>query len=63
MTKIFFLFTAFAFTYITTHAQKRLLFVMSAAKELPLKNGKTYKTGVFLSEFYPAYKALVKLGY
>lgn len=63
MTKIFFLFTAFTFTYITTHAQKRLLFVMSAAKELPLKNGKTYKTGVFLSEFYPAYKALVKLGY
>jgi putative intracellular protease/amidase len=37
---------------------------MSAAKELELKNGKTYKeTGVFLSEFYLAYKAIERLGY
>ncbi|HEX8576262.1 MAG TPA: hypothetical protein VF677_08215, partial [Flavobacterium sp.] len=44
--------------------EKRILFVMSAAKELPLKNGKTYtNTGVFLSEFYLAYKDLVDLGY
>jgi hypothetical protein len=28
---------------------KKVLFIMSAAKELPLKNGKTYNnTGVFL---------------
>lgn len=44
--------------------EKRILFVMSAAKELPLKNGKVYtNTGVFLSEFYLAYKDLVNLGY
>ena len=37
---------------------------MSAAKELQLKNGKVYpETGVFLSEFYLAYKEIVNLGY
>lgn len=37
---------------------------MSAANELPLQNGKTYKeTGVFLSEFYMAYKHLTQSGY
>lgn len=37
---------------------------MSAAKELPLKNGKSYKeTGVFLSEFYLAYIEVVQRGY
>lgn len=46
------------------HAQKKVLFVMSAADELPLKKGKSYKnTGVFLSEFYLAYKAVLQLGY
>ncbi|WP_052430479.1 DJ-1/PfpI family protein [Sporocytophaga myxococcoides] len=44
--------------------ENKILFVMSAAKELPLKNGKTYnQTGVFLSEFYLAYKEVVDLGY
>ena len=37
---------------------------MSAAKELKLKGGSIYsKTGVFLSEFYLAYKEIVKAGY
>lgn len=50
---------------ITVKAQeKKVLFLMSAAKELPLKNGKTYtNTGVFLSEFYLAYKDIEALGY
>lgn len=44
--------------------EKKVLFVMSAAKELPLKNGKVYtNTGVFLSEFYLAYQDIVSLGY
>lgn len=43
---------------------KKVLFVMSAAKELPLKDGKVYShTGVFLSEFYLAYKDLYTQGY
>jgi len=47
-----------------TAQTKKVLFVMSAAKELPLKNGKTYtQTGVFLSEFYLAYKAIADAGY
>jgi hypothetical protein len=42
---------------LTVRAQaKKVLFIMSAAKELKLKNGKSYpETGVFLSEFYLAY--------
>lgn len=52
------------FLSITAFAQKKVLFVMSSAKELQLKNGKTYKeTGVFLSEFYLAYKDIVQIGY
>jgi putative intracellular protease/amidase len=44
--------------------QKNVLFILSAAKELKLKNGKSYpETGVFLSEFYLAYKEIVDLGY
>ncbi len=44
--------------------QKKILFVMSSAKELQLKNGKVYQeTGVFLSEFYLAYKDIIALGY
>jgi len=43
---------------------KKVLFVMSAARELPLGKGKTYtETGVFLSEFYLAWKALADSGY
>ena len=44
--------------------QKKVVFIMSAAKELKLQNGKLYpETGVFLSEFYLAYKEIVNLGY
>lgn len=44
--------------------EKKVLFVMSAASELMLKKGKAYtNTGVFLSEFYLAYKDIVALGY
>lgn len=44
--------------------QPKVLFVMSAATALPLQNGKTYtNTGVFLSEFYLAYKDIQALGY
>jgi putative intracellular protease/amidase len=50
---------------LTTQAQeKKVIFIMSAAKELKLNYGKTYpETGVFLSEFYLAYKEIVNLGY
>ena len=45
--------------FSSVFSQKKVLFVMSAAKELQLKNGKTYtETGVFLSEFYLAYKEI-----
>lgn len=44
--------------------QKKILFIMSASKELKLNKDKTYpETGVFLSEFYLAYKEIVDLGY
>lgn len=49
---------------ISNAQDKKVLFVMSAAKELPLKNGKTYReTGVFLNELYLAYKEIAALGY
>jgi putative intracellular protease/amidase len=49
----------------TIQAQsKKILIVMSAARELPLANGKIYaNTGVFLSEFYLAYADLTNLDY
>jgi len=52
-------------TIYTAEAQtKKILFVMSAAKELPLNRGKSYpETGVFLSEFYLAYKDIIDMGY
>jgi putative intracellular protease/amidase len=44
--------------------EKKVLFVMSAATELRLQNGKSYsQTGVFLNEFYLAYKAIKEAGY
>ena len=50
--------------FSSVFSQKKVLFVMSAAKELQLKNGKTYtETGVFLSEFYLAYREIIGLGY
>ncbi len=56
--------TALIILSFVTSAQKKIIFVMSSAKELELQNGKVYKeTGVFLSEFYLAYKEIVNLGY
>lgn len=59
------LLTVFLLSSLSMQAQeKKVIFIMSAAKELKLKNGKTYlETGVFLSEFYLAYKEIVNLGY
>ncbi|MDI9257922.1 DJ-1/PfpI family protein [Flavobacterium sedimenticola] len=54
----------FLSTLIVQAQNKKVIFIMSAAKELKLKNGKSYtETGVFLSEFYLAYKEIVNLGY
>lgn len=64
MTNKFYLTALILFLSFSAIAQKKVLFVMSAAKELPLKNGKSYKeTGVFLSEFYLAYIEVVQRGY
>src|SRR5690606_26068407 len=63
MTKQIFLLTTLALASVTAVAQKRVLFVMSGANELKLKNDKIYSTGVFLSEFYLAYKDITLLGY
>lgn len=41
----------------------RILFVLSAAPEQRLRNGKVRKTGFFLGEFYEAHRALEKAGY
>lgn len=49
--------------YLVATAQKKVLFVLSAANELQLEKGKSYKTGVFLSEFYLAYTDIVRAGY
>ena len=56
---------ALLMTSFTMQAQqKKVIFIMSSAKELKLTNGKSYpETGVFLSEFYLAYKEIVSLGY
>lgn len=48
---------------VSAPAQKKVLFVMSAANELPLQNGKIFKTGIFLSELYPTYIALIQSGF
>lgn len=42
----------------------KILFVMSAADTLQLNNGeKLRQTGVFLNEFYLAYKSIIEAGY
>jgi len=53
------------FVLATASAQsKKVIFILSAANELPLRNGKSYpQTGVFLSEFYLAYKDITQMGY
>ena len=59
------LFIAILIAESSVSAQsKKILFVMSAAQELPLRKGKVYSnTGVFLSEFYLAYHELQVRGY
>src|SRR5690554_7438758 len=49
----------------TVYAQSnKILFVMSAADTLQLNNGdKLRQTGVFLNEFYLAYKSVIEAGY
>ena len=49
----------------TVSAQNnKILFVMSAADTLQLNNGKKLRqTGVFLNEFYLAYKSVTEAGY
>ena len=56
---------ALAMISISSYAQKKkVLFVMSEADTLLLNNGKKKRqTGVFLNEFYQAYKAISDHGY
>lgn len=53
------------FTVLSVCAQeKKVLFIMSAADTLELNNGKKLRqTGVFLNEFYLAYKSVTEAGY
>lgn len=51
-------------TYSVFAQNNNVLFVMSAADTLELNNGKKLRqTGVFLNEFYIAYKAIIEAGY
>lgn len=52
-------------THISASAQSRkILFVMSAADTLELNDGeKLRQTGIFLNEFYLAYKSVTEAGY
>lgn len=64
MKRIIILFTVALATVVAKAQNKKILFVMSAAHELPLQKGKIYaNTGVFLSELYLAYKDIRTLGY
>ena len=49
----------------TAHAQSnKILFVMSAADTIALNNGeKLRQTGIFLNEFYFAYRSVIHAGY
>src|SRR5690606_25519756 len=58
------LFFILLFTQIVPAQNNKILFVMSAADTLPLNHGtKLRQTGVFLNEFYLAYKAVTEAGY
>jgi putative intracellular protease/amidase len=51
-------------SYTVSAQNSKVLFVMSAADTLPLNNGKKLRqTGVFLNEFYLAYKSVTEAGY
>jgi len=60
-----FLLTAMLTFQVTAKAQpQKVLFVLSAEDTLPLNKGKKERqTGVFLNEFYFAYKAIISEGY
>jgi hypothetical protein len=50
--------------FLTRAQSQKILFVMSAEDTLLLNKGKKERqTGVFLNEFYLAYKAIIKEGY
>jgi putative intracellular protease/amidase len=58
------LFLTLLFTQMLPAQSNKILFVMSAADTLPLNQGaKLRQTGVFLNEFYMAYKAVTEAGY
>ncbi|WP_299800145.1 DJ-1/PfpI family protein [uncultured Maribacter sp.] len=62
--KILILIMTFMASISLTSQNKRVLFVLSAADTLELNNGqKKRQTGVFLNEFYLAYKFVVAHGY
>ena len=65
MKRIIQLITIVVLFNITVSAQsKKILFVMSAADTLALNKGvKLRQTGVFLNEFYLAYKSVTEAGY
>lgn len=57
------LFIAFTVSLPLSAQKQRVLFIMSATDTLELQKGKKFKTGVFLNEFYLAYKAITAAGY
>jgi len=65
MKKLILVFTIVAMATVNVAAQKnKILMVMSAADTLELNKGeKLRQTGVFLGEFYLAYKAVTEAGY
>jgi len=65
MKKLIVVITIVAMATVNVAAQKnKILIVMSAADTLELNNGeKLRQTGVFLNEFYLAYKSVTKAGY
>src|SRR5690554_6553653 len=64
MKKTILLSATFLLAHFCFSQQKTILFVMSAADTLELNNGKKMRqTGVFLNEFYLAYKAVTDAGF
>ena len=62
--KILIIFIFGLFSNTIAAQSNKILFVMSAADTLPLNNGKKLRqTGVFLNEFYLAYKSVTEAGY
>src|SRR5690606_38816552 len=64
MKKIIPVLISILFAYQGLAQEKKILFIMSAADTLVLTDGdKLRQTGVFLNEFYLAYKAVSEAGY